>query len=291
VPEWSKGTGLGPVGEKLLEKVSEKDLLEEFRQFLRVDLQRAQRTAYMHTRYIRYFLQAGPNLECVTRKDIRHWLSSFRGGGTYKNRLSALKLFFRDFLERGDLVRTFKFPRKQPSITIVPTKQEVRKFYDALETDKQRSIFLLFATTGLRRMELLRLTFDDVDFDKRMVIPSQRQSMTKQTWVSFYNREAEEVLDEYLNNRRSSKRKLFPYCLDNYNAFWKRAYQRTGIHITAQVLREFFGEAMGNLGIQDRYVDCFCGRVPATILAKNYTDFSPRKLREVYNRANLKVLV
>jgi intergrase/recombinase len=47
---------------------------------------------------------------------------------------------------------------------------------------------------------------------------------------------------------------------------------------------------MGRLGIPDRYVDAFCGRVPRSVLARHYTDFSPEKLKEIYNKVKLKVL-
>ncbi|MEM3506079.1 MAG: hypothetical protein QW589_01440 [Candidatus Bathyarchaeia archaeon] len=38
------------------------------------------------------------------------------------------------------------------------------------------------------------------------------------------------------------------------------------------------------------YVDAFCGRVPRSILAKHYTDYSPERLKEIYDKAGLKVL-
>jgi len=41
----------------------------------------------------------------------------------------------------------------------------------------------------------------------------------------------------------------------------------------------------------DRYVDAFCGRVPRSVLARHYTDFSPERLKRVYDKAGLKVLV
>jgi len=44
------------------------------------------------------------------------------------------------------------------------------------------------------------------------------------------------------------------------------------------------------LGVSDRYVDAFYGRVPRTVLARHYTDSSPEKLKEIYDKANLKVL-
>jgi len=48
---------------------------------------------------------------------------------------------------------------------------------------------------------------------------------------------------------------------------------------------------MGELGVADRYVDAFCGRVPRSVLARHYTDFSPERLKRVYDKVGLKVLV
>ncbi|MEM3827809.1 MAG: hypothetical protein QXP36_01140 [Conexivisphaerales archaeon] len=36
----------------------------------------------------------------------------------------------------------------------------------------------------------------------------------------------------------------------------------------------------GKLGVPDRYVDAFRGRVPGSVLARHYKDFSPEKLKE-----------
>jgi len=47
---------------------------------------------------------------------------------------------------------------------------------------------------------------------------------------------------------------------------------------------------MGRLGVPDRHVDAFCGRVPRSVLARHYADFNLEKLKEIYDKANLKVL-
>jgi len=54
---------------------------------------------------------------------------------------------------------------------------------------------------------------------------------------------------------------------------------------------EWFVCGMGRLRVPDRYVDAFCGRVPRSVLARHYTDYSPEKLREIYDKAGLKVLL
>ena len=47
---------------------------------------------------------------------------------------------------------------------------------------------------------------------------------------------------------------------------------------------------MGNLGVSDRYIDAFCGRTPKSVLARHYTDYNPERLRNIYEKANLKVV-
>jgi intergrase/recombinase len=47
---------------------------------------------------------------------------------------------------------------------------------------------------------------------------------------------------------------------------------------------------MLRLGISETYVDAFCGRVPKSVLARHYTDFSPEKLRAIYEKALLSII-
>jgi intergrase/recombinase len=46
---------------------------------------------------------------------------------------------------------------------------------------------------------------------------------------------------------------------------------------------------MLRLGVSETYIDAFCGRVPKSVLARHYTDFSPQKLEEIYEKANIKI--
>jgi intergrase/recombinase len=49
-------------------------------------------------------------------------------------------------------------------------------------------------------------------------------------------------------------------------------------------------EAMLGLSVSETYVDAFCGRVPKSVLARHYTDFSPEKLIKIYEKASLNIL-
>jgi integrase len=122
-----------------------------------------------------------------------------------------------------------------------------------------------------------------------MIIP-RKNSATKKTWITFYNHEAATILQQYLESRNDTNPKVFPIARTTLKMHWKDTYQRSVIHITPQRLREWFCCELARLGVKDRYVDAFCGRVPRSILARHYTDFSPNRLKEIYDQANLKVL-
>jgi len=47
---------------------------------------------------------------------------------------------------------------------------------------------------------------------------------------------------------------------------------------------------MMRLGVSETYVDAFCGRVPKSVLARHYTDFSPGKLSNIYSEASMETV-
>ena len=85
--------------------------------------------------------------------------------------------------------------------------------------------------------------------------------------------------------------KLFKVSDRQYKKLWKSAQRKSGLHITAKRLRDWFCCEMGTIGVSDRYIDAFCGRNPKSVLARNYTDYNPERLKKIYDEANLKVLI
>ena len=81
--------------------IPSEELLKRFREFLKVDLRRSEKTAYEHTYYIKKFLnELLKPIESVTVEDVRDYLKNLKiSSAQYKNILMALKVFFRDFLK------------------------------------------------------------------------------------------------------------------------------------------------------------------------------------------------
>jgi len=154
-------------------------------------------------------------------------------------------------------------------------------------------VFLMFATSGLRKSELLSLRIEDVDLENRLIIPNGHETAsTKNTWATCFNVEAQTYLKNYLESREPNNddRRLLRVAQVTVKRAFEKASQKSSVKITPQVLREWFCDQLGELGVQDRYVDAMCGRTPKSILARHYSDFSPHKLKAIYDKTNLRVL-
>jgi integrase len=152
-------------------------LLKEFEEFCKVDLRLSKRTyVHGHVPFVERFLQnVSKPLASVQTAEIRNYLSELGEHcepKTYNNHLGALKRFFRDYLKRNDLIETFKFAPVSEKPIIIPIKSELQSFYHALDTTKDRLLFMLYATTGLRRNEAWILRIEDINREKRMVTPN-----------------------------------------------------------------------------------------------------------------------
>ena len=263
--------------------------LKDFYDFQVVDLQRAKTTAKDKVYYIhKFFSEVKIDPEAVRVEHIRNYLKTQNCScHVYKNLLGALKVFFRDFLNRPEVVKSFRFPRPSFKPKIVPTREEIQRFFEVIDSELGQALFLFYTSSGLRKNEVLGLTKDNIDFAKRMIIPFGHSGVTKSSYVSFYNRETEQAL----NKIELGADKLFKVSDRQYKKIWKSAMKKSGLHITAQKLREWFCCEMGNLGVSDRYIDAFCGRTPKSVLARHYTDYNPERLKTIYDKANLKVLI
>ena len=274
--------------------------LREFAQFLSVKKLLADSVVIRHRNTIRRFLYEYDGI--VSPNTIEAYLAhvkNTRAIKTYANHLGSMKRFVRDFLGLH-WMDDYEFPDIPEKPTVIPSKKDVQRFFYALpmcirdkdskriDEPKYHAIYLLLASSGLRLNEALTLQRSNIFVSKRMLIPEiYETSSTKKSWVTFYNVETAERLT-WLDKLAPSDR-IFVGKNRLYLAF-NKAREATGLEITPQRLRDWFCEEMGNLGVPDRYIDAFCGRVPKSVLARHYTDYSPKKLKRIYDKADLRVL-
>jgi len=154
----------------------------------------------------------------------------------YANIVKSFRRFFRDFLQRPELVTSFKLPKSGFVPKVFPSKEELQRFYKHLDNTRDKVLFLMFASTGLRKCELLSITLNDINQDKRMIIPSCHNDSngTKRSWVSFYNHETEKHLNQYLNEKPNRESALFGLSIQtSLRARARTVSKQTGVKIIA----------------------------------------------------------
>ena len=262
--------------------------LPDFYRFMTVQRELTENTASCHYYRVRKFLRSIPDRP-VSQRTIEEFLSRISVKSSKAGYLKALKLFFGGFRGERFLVDGFKYPVPDENPTPCPSDKAVREVFWALEDPIEQTFYLLCATSGLRRGEIRALTPRDVDAELRCIAPGKVRR-TKKTGISFYNEEAEELILENVPSLLDgeSRAPVFPKYLRRKQ--WVRAWEKVGVKVTPQMLRVWFSAKMGELGVQDRYVDIFQGRAPRSVLAKYYTPREKLHLKQIYDRAGLRVL-
>ncbi len=116
------GSSSLPLGALVLKEVGVKDInkdvninIDNFKRFLIVQKNLSDATVKNHVRYSVIFLQAiGKSIDSIGIEDIQDFMLEIKktkATETYKNYLSMLKILFRDYLGRDDLIKSFKFPQ------------------------------------------------------------------------------------------------------------------------------------------------------------------------------------
>ncbi len=165
----------------------------------------------------------------------------------------------------------------------------MRNGFYGLTDAKAKAVYLFTATTGLRKTEILNVLKCQTDLETHAVIP-KHFTRKKRSGITFYNGEAAVWLERYLAERRGNPEKLFVISERAWRKVWRDASKAAGVKVSAKVLRAWFSSEMGDLGVQDRYVDVFQGRAPRSVLAKHYTGKGLERLKRIYDKANLRVL-
>jgi len=271
-----------------------------------VDLNLHERTANDHYCNIRKFLEWAKEqgYKTIDTQVLRKYLASYLEKSKYTraNIVKSYRRFFRDFLNMPMLVASFKLPRPNRGETgkikeLWFTKEDLRKFYYVLEKTKfptrNKLLFMLYCTTGLRRGEVLELKLEHIKPELRCIIMNLQRG-NKRTGITFYNEETEHILKQYLKENPNLKRNEKMFKIRGAGIKWVfiRASEKCGIKppLTPQALRVWFSYEMGKSLVPDRYIDIFQGRAPRSVLAEFYTPKGIQQLKEIYDKANLRIL-
>jgi len=226
----------------------------------------------------------------INHDSVKSYLNLNEDEDWKSNQLKALRRYIRDFLKLGNWITEFKFSKRKAKVKKedIPTDEQLAYFCSRLPYSVQM-IFLILFNSGLRVGEVLKLKEADIDFETNMIDASGiHKGVTKSSWISFITDQTAEYLDSYMGTQFSdlNNPKLFDVSYNTVQEAFKRISYKTGIFIKPHLLRTVFSEKCSEAGIDGKYIDAFCGRIPKKVLDANYTVYSPKSLREQYDKVD-----
>lgn len=276
------------VPDKEIEISSTEESIQAYEKYARKEIALQDATIENHVSVIQAFLLHSKGV--INKDSIKAYLDSKPSPSWKANQIKALRRYIRDFLKLGNWIEEFQFEHAGPQVhKRYPTNEELATFYGLLPRDS-KPVFLVLLASGLRLGEILGLRIEDIKLDldsiMSMVDASKiHQGKTKHSWVSFVTNQASWVLLHYLGDMLEHiESKAFPLPGRTIQEHFSRASGQSGIEITPKLLRKVFADRCERAGINKKYIDAFCGRTPKGVLASNYTDYSPEKLGEEYEK-------
>ncbi len=258
------------------------DDLDDFLLFSRAKLNLSKLSSVQYLRRVRAFLRGR---SFVTDRDIQVYIQKKKENCApyyVSNIISSFKAYFRNY--KGlSWMDGYKHPSSPLKLKPEIKKEEVRKFIEAIDDLGVKCVALFLASSGLRRGEVFSLKETDVDRRLRSLIPSCHSGQTKHSGITFYNEEAESCLLEYeqkQTQREKGSDRLLPVRYERFFYAWKRAKERSGIHLKPKDMRDFFSQEMGKAFVPDRYIDIFQGRAPKNVQLNNITHMELRCLKK-----------
>jgi len=268
------------------------DDLEDFKLFAKAKLNLANDTVRHYVSRVKAFVR---DRSVISDRDIQLYIADKKQNckpDYVSNIISSFKAYFRDF--KGlPFMNGYKHPSGPLTLKEEIEPFKVQRFIEAIDDLTVKCIAILLASSGLRKSEVWNLRKTDVNNKLRCIIPNCHSGETKHSGISFYNEEAEKVLEEYLRTEKASQNnneRLFIIGHERFLRAWRNAREKSGVYLKPKDLRDFFSQELGKALIPDRYIDIFQGRAPKNVLAKHYTPQGIRMLREIYDKANLRVL-
>ncbi|HUS99617.1 MAG TPA: site-specific integrase, partial [Candidatus Thermoplasmatota archaeon] len=106
-----------------------------------------------------------------------------------------------------------------------PTQHDLKKILSFASNIKTKAFFILLASSGLRRDELLQLTWNDIDIKNRMIILPEDIAKGKIPRFTYFSEEARELLELWKPEREKLLLKLHRKSTILRNILQKKGYE------------------------------------------------------------------
>jgi len=229
------------------------------------------------------FTKKNPNE--LTIKDVNHYqiyLKKERNLGTNSRVFKAniLRYLFK-FLEREEIKKDIKVPRREKKERTYLTEDEIRKLVNAAKNKKERTILNMIYSSGVRVSELVNLRKKDVNFSDRLAIV--RGKGNKERTVILSNIAVNDLL-EYSKDITEGDL-LFQMTSRGVQKLVKRCAERAGIkkNVSPHILRHSFATHLLEHGEGIRSLQSILGHESIST-TQIYTHVSQEHLKTMAKR-------
>ena len=266
------------------EIIDKKSNVLEYEVFAKEELKLNEKTITNHLSAISKFLIHSNG--SITKDSVKLYLESNDSDSWKSNQLKALRRYLRDFLKLGNWINEFEFTKSKAKIKQIPNDEQLLEFFEYISNEQVRLLFLVLHNSGLRIGEALQITLDNINFETAMIDVSHiHAGSTKSSWLSFVTRQTLVQVSDFVNKMNlQHDSNLFSISERTAQQNFKDASEYTGIIINPHLLRTVFTEKCTLAKIPDKHINAFCGRISEGMISKHYTDYSPSKLREQYDK-------
>ncbi|TVR83805.1 MAG: hypothetical protein EA409_02240 [Saprospirales bacterium] len=226
----------------------------------------------------------------VTSRDIeqynyREFILKNKARSTQNQFINAIKLFYGLHSQTALELDQIQRPRREVKLPEVLTREEVSGIIKCTKNKKQRTLFALIYSCGLRIGETLKLKWSDIrrhekliyirggkgHKDRRVPLSSKMVSMLEEYALAY--RTEDYVFEGQKGGMYNSR---------SAQSAFKRSVKAAGIHrkITLHSLRHSYATHLLEAGVGLRYIQEILGHAnPKTTML--YTHISGKQLREI----------
>ncbi len=204
--------------------------------------------------------------------------------------VAALRLYLSK-IEKRDFALSIDYPKKEKSLPVVLTKEEVVSMIGATENQKHRLILEMLYSSGLRLNELKKLKFNDVNFENasvhvklgkggkdRIVFISKNLVLKLKEYIALVDKNRTEEI--YLFSGRDDKM----LSARTIQAIVKNAAERAKIskNVHPHTLRHSFATHLLEQGTDIRYIQRLLGHADLRT-TEVYTKVTDENLKRIVN--------
>ncbi len=250
---------------------------EEFLKKLEVELKISKNSQYTLRNYVdankQLFEHSNKQPEQIEQDDVKLFLSdrlSEKSSSSIILFLAAIKYSYLNLLKK-DITLGIKRPKKEKRIPTVLSKEEIKKLFSVILSDKSRLMVSMLYACGFRVSELTGLKIINLDFDENTGVVKQAKGKKDRVFnIPKF------LLEDLKKQAQAQKEKNHEYLFSN---------PTDGSSLSSENLEKIVRKAAKRAGIQ-KDVHCHTLRHSfATHLLENNVDI--RKIQELLGHSDL----